>query len=327
MSFLKKQWSEAEVLNLSEGEHNFLERKAGMLFTDRHQLYSALSKTVSALANSGGGHLILGQRDDNTVDGVPQTQGRTPIREWLEQKLPNLVSYPLESFRVHTVTRAPASSQIPADRELVVIDVDDSRLAPHQASFPGDNPQYYHRQGGKSVPAPHHFLEALRNRLTFAVLEAKLRQINIGTAHRDGVGMGVVEVVLHFDVKNVSRVACSAWDVAFDLYRSGQDVPEGIVLKDAFEALGSGTPILRRDTILPTRTSTKRDVFGVQIHKDPRQPLGWQIQERLFQLEVHYYPISENHIGRLEIARIDEMANLNRLEQDIERSLEALGWN
>jgi predicted HTH transcriptional regulator len=176
MGYLKERWTEDEVLNLPQGEHNYFERKAGRLFTERVNLNPKLAKALSALANSGGGYLILGQADDGTIDGIPEKEGRTPIREWIEQRVPTLVAYPLESFRVHAVERHPTATQVPSGKELVVIDVGESRLAPHQASFPSDNPQYYYRQGGKSMPAPHHFLEALRNRLTGYALTACDRQ-------------------------------------------------------------------------------------------------------------------------------------------------------
>ena len=84
----------------------------------------------------------------------------------------------LESFRVHEVVRDAATSVFPVGKALIVIDVGDSRLAPHQAYFPSDKPQYYYRQGGKSIAAPHHYLEALRNRLSYAVLEANLDKVH-----------------------------------------------------------------------------------------------------------------------------------------------------
>src|SRR5260370_9917225 len=67
MGFLREKWTEDEVLNLPEGEHNYFDRKSGKLFADRGRLYGTLAKALSALANSGGGHLILGQDDDGTI--------------------------------------------------------------------------------------------------------------------------------------------------------------------------------------------------------------------------------------------------------------------
>lgn len=111
LSFVKReQWTEEQVTGLPVGEHDYFDRKSGQLFdapVDTNKLYNLLAKESCAFANSGGGHLILGVKDDGTIDGVPSLfSGKTPTREWLEQKLPDLLDYRLVDFRVHTVVHA-----------------------------------------------------------------------------------------------------------------------------------------------------------------------------------------------------------------------------
>jgi hypothetical protein len=131
MSFIKKErWIESEVDALPAGEHNYFERKSGALFADKGELLGKLAKTISAMANTGGGYIILGVDDAGVPDGVPQAEGRTPIKDWLEQQIPFLVDYALSDYRVHIVERS-IPSRIPVDKEVVVIDVGDSPLAPH----------------------------------------------------------------------------------------------------------------------------------------------------------------------------------------------------
>ena len=154
----RDHWTESEVLLLPSGEIDCVERKAGALLGDP-SFEKDMAKVTSALANSGRGYLILGQRDDHSFDGLPENHGRTPIREWLEQKLPFLVSYPLQDFRAHEVKRE-ASTTIPANRTVIVIEFGNSNLAPHQSVK--DN-LYYYRVGGHSKPAPF-YLETLRGR-------------------------------------------------------------------------------------------------------------------------------------------------------------------
>ena len=158
----RDRWTESEVLLLPLDEHDYLERKAGALLTDK-DFDKDMAKAVSALANSGGGYLILGQQNDGGFDGLPQKQGRTLTREWLEQKLPILLSYPLQDFRIHEV-EPDTLTGIPASKIVVVIEISDSNLAPHQSVK--DN-LYYHRVGGHSKPAPHFYLEMLRGRARF----------------------------------------------------------------------------------------------------------------------------------------------------------------
>jgi hypothetical protein len=76
--------------------------------------------------------MVLGVDDGGTIDGVPPLRGSTRAREWLEQTIPNLVSYALSDFRVHEVEPTPRASAIPEGRVVLVVDVGDSPLAPHQ---------------------------------------------------------------------------------------------------------------------------------------------------------------------------------------------------
>ena len=156
----RERWTESEVLSLPAGEHDFFERKSGAFLTSS-DFERKLAKAISAFSNSGGGYLIIGVKDDGSVDGVPRIhKGRTTTRDWLEQKLPNLVSRPLQDFRVHEV-EADTPSAIPSACSVIVIDIGDSRLAPHQDRF---SKYYYHRSAGRSEPAPHHHLELLWGR-------------------------------------------------------------------------------------------------------------------------------------------------------------------
>lgn len=294
MGYLKERWSEAGVLALPEGEHNYFERKSGGLWVDKGELQKKLAKALSAFANSGGGHIILGQKDDGSVDGVPEREGRTPVREWLEQKVPNLVAHPLESFRVHVAVPDDATT-IPTGRSLVVIDVGDSRLAPHQATFPSDAPQYYYRQGGKSVPAPHHYLEALRNRLTFAVLEPKLKAVWACAIYKIDSSQAVVDLVLRFEVTNVSRVTSYKWDVAAEVHPDPDDRAIcRVVTRDMDARLGTERSLKGDTPLLPTRKSD----FDVPIGLVVKHNLSLWVQlEAFLRSEVRYSAITEHHVG------------------------------
>lgn len=156
----KVRWSEAEILDLPLGEHDYFERKSGALI-DNSDFVQDLAKALSAFANSGGGHIILGVKDNGEIDGVPLIKkGRVKTRDWLEQKIPDLLNYPLQNFRVHEVESASPTT-IPKDKVVIVIDVGDSDLAPHQCDH---NKVYYYRAGGRSEPAPHFYLQVLSRR-------------------------------------------------------------------------------------------------------------------------------------------------------------------
>ncbi len=265
MSGIKKeQWTESQVVALPAGEHNYFDRKSGDLLTGS-DFRLKCAKALSAFANSGGGHLVLGVRDDGTFDGVAPLRGHTPTREWIEQIIPGLLSYPLEDFRVHEVVPATPSA-ITSGTVIIVIDVGDSALAPHQAA---PNKTYYYREGGHSKPAPHFYLETLRNRLVRPSLEAELTGIDVTRANKFNDGV-FVEMVLNFQITNKGRVAAYKWELSIDEMSGHFDGRE-----DDYKFSFSSFPVpmkgLRKssiridDTILPSLALNEKRDFGLQL--------------------------------------------------------------
>lgn len=202
----RERWTESDVLSLPAGEQDFFERKGARLLDDKGNFLDALAKACSAFANSGGGSVLLGVEDGGELSGVEPLMGKEPMRDWLEQKLPALLDYSLSDFRVHVVERA-SESIIPADKIVVVIDVGDSALAPHQSRR---NNIYYHRVAGRSVAAPHFYLDLLRQRLASPALEFGLTSVLPTAAHALNGGI-FVELKLCFQIRNTGRAAAYKW--------------------------------------------------------------------------------------------------------------------
>jgi hypothetical protein len=159
----KEKWTEEEIAALPAGEQDYFERKSGAALSNPSPEI-LIAKALCALANSGGGHLILGMADDGTIDCVPAIRkGKQSTKDWLEQIIPYSLNYPLQDFRVHEVIPS-APSLIPAGLVVIVIDVGDSALAPHQTA---KSKAYYYRAGGRSEPAPHFYLDTLWGRQSF----------------------------------------------------------------------------------------------------------------------------------------------------------------
>jgi hypothetical protein len=167
------------------------------------------------MANSGGGHIILGVADDGIPDGMPEMVNNTSIKDWLEQKIPNLVIHPLNNFRVHIVERR-SPSRIPPGKNVVVIDVEDSGLAPHQCAHGGGDAtkyMYYCRQAGTSAPAPHFVLELLRQRLVSPELVYEIEDIRPITAKNEGNDRIYVVLEVQFKIRNGGRITAYKWQL------------------------------------------------------------------------------------------------------------------
>lgn len=202
----RERWTESDVLSLPAGEHDYFERKGAGLLEDSGKFLDTVAKACSAFANSGGGSLLLGVEDDGTLTGVDPNKGKEPLRDWLEQKIPGLLDYGLSDFRVHVVEPA-IESCIPAGKIVVVIDVGDSALAPHQSRR---QKVYFHRVAGRSEHAPHFYLDLLRQRLASPTLEFSLEGIETVNAHQHEGGV-FVELNMFFWIRNTGRAAAYRW--------------------------------------------------------------------------------------------------------------------
>jgi len=249
----RERWTESDVLSLPTGEQDFFERKGARLLEDNGKFLDAVAKACSAFANSGGGSLLLGVEDDGTLTGVDPQKGGEPLVDWLEQKIPNLLDYRMSDFRVHVVEPARESC-IPAGKIVIVIDVGDSALAPHQSQR---DKFYYHRVSGRSAPAPHFYLDLLRQRLASPALEFGLNEVNVWNAGAYDNGI-FVHVKLAFWIRNTGRVAAYKWRLRLNKAVSPVELADKIRTRDfyfdprAFPVRRSGPGgISTDDTILP----------------------------------------------------------------------------
>jgi hypothetical protein len=310
MGYLRESWTEEALLLLPlDQEHDYLERKSGQLLSDPHRFQEEVSKTLSALANSGGGHLILGQEDDGTLTGVsPIWKGRAALRAWLEQTIPNLLQYPLQTFRVHQLD----GGTIQPGKCVIVIDVGDSPLAPHQANFPTDRPNYFYRVGGHSKPAPHHYLELLRNRLIAAVLTPTLERVLFTRLAHLRDEEWAVELQCEFLVRNTSRIVCNEWALVVSFAAE-----ETTKLYDPAEL--PRTPkmggLRLKNTLLPTLAMNEQR--NIAFHLSLDKPLQPQIDECFADIWARFYVVSENHIGETQSQLLAAKCDVTSVEKQI----------
>jgi|GEM_PF-625655 len=192
-----REWDEAYLYSLPVGEFDWLEVKGRrgidltLLATNEQNLRDLLSKAISALANTGGGQLILGlsnprgggwQVDDGGIDLVMK---KPSSKEWLEDVIPSLVDYPLTKFNVYQIEASDSTSPILPGRGIFIIDIPDSDQAPHQAN---DN-RYYARVGGKSRPIGQRLVADIFGRRRDPQIELELFLVESSTYYDHSVMM------------------------------------------------------------------------------------------------------------------------------------------
>src|SRR5256714_14272167 len=144
------EWDENDLLDLVKAgtqesiELDFKESKA---FENTEKKKDDISKDISAFANSAGGTVIYGMKEDkNTHLAAGLDEGSDPTditKEWLEQVINSRIHRRIDGVRI---------SQIPLTafkgRVAYVVYVPSSTRAPHQAS----DKRFYKRFNYQSVP-------------------------------------------------------------------------------------------------------------------------------------------------------------------------------
>ncbi len=191
-------WDEDYIKQLPRGEIDWIEFKGrrGLDFSlpsiDESKVLENLSIQISAMANSGGGTIIYGMTDptdlsERQVDdgGVSLSLKGRNTKEWLEDVIPNLVEFPLSRFSVYALTKDSGSPGSAEGRGLIMINVNDSSHAPHQAR----DGKYYVRVGGKARPAGHRIVSDIFNRGSHAEFEVEFSVYSETWIPKDPLGM------------------------------------------------------------------------------------------------------------------------------------------
>lgn len=158
LSFMKLAIEEHQTLEYKP--RGLLVKKDGGLIksTNPKEIigFSALAKSVASLANSEGGLIILGVKEKpgkykGTI--VKMRPGRiTPLpptvtREMIENQLEAKIQYPINGITVIPLRKSPRSKN-----SVYLIDIPQSRLAPHRV-----NELYYYQRYNFTTYAMKHF--------------------------------------------------------------------------------------------------------------------------------------------------------------------------
>ena len=160
-----KPWSAAELTaflqeNAKEGQ--YLDYKSGLLAEDA-QGSAKLCRHVTGMANATGGVLIIGVRDDRTIDGVSAKGGRG-AKGWAENCVARFAA--LFSTPPHFCEVACGESTV-----LVVAIHRNSRLIPVIESGRG---RHYLRLGDQTLEAPDfHVADLLLGRREQPIVEVR----------------------------------------------------------------------------------------------------------------------------------------------------------
>ncbi len=275
------------------------EFKAAILLQDKTKLKHEISKQVSAFANSGGGHILIGFNEDtNSFEPCEELHGRQSMKDYLSTLVETSVAFEIRAYSVERIAFTGDAS-----KAVFLITVEDSPAAPHQAF----DKFYYYRIDGHSKPAPHFHLDLLRRRETKALLEIIAVQEQIQSFNDNTLMVG-----FHVTVKNCSFQCATNWGVMFRT--SPADVrwtTNNKMLRDWY-----CWPV--RSQLLPNETG----VVTLQAFGRPMPGMDPRTATRMMweQLGFTFCPVSQNAVGReYHFGWRDNVAESIRQGQRLER--------
>lgn len=134
-----------ELIKTKRKESIDLDYKESRALQNNDKCKNEISKDISAFANSAGGTIIYGIREDKYIpieidEGIDITQ---ISKEWMEQVISSRIQRKIEGVRIHQVDLNKASG-----KAAYIIYIPQSKRAPHQAY----DKKFYKRHNFESTP-------------------------------------------------------------------------------------------------------------------------------------------------------------------------------
>lgn len=171
------KWTESDLqalINTQRKESIDLDYKESKSLQNSDKRKDEISKDVSAFANSAGGVIIYGIRENGHIpieidEGVDVTQ---ITKEWLEQVISSRIQRKIDGIRINQIDLTNAS-----DKAVYVIWIPQSTRAPHQAH----DKKFYKRHNFESTPMEEYEIRDVGHRNEAPLLNLVTDKLGIPT--------------------------------------------------------------------------------------------------------------------------------------------------
>lgn len=249
------------------GEHSWFEVKGNReidltLPSFNSGWQNDLSKAISAMANSGGGYLLLGAIESQSnilLDGkgINQKVKNNGTRKWLEDTLYKLTDPFLQRIDVFELTNFQGNQL--AGTALYIVEIDESPIAPHQAK---DN-KYYIRIGSSSLAATHQMVMDIMNRKQHPEMKLSFSYGFVDILNPNHIKREGPAPVLIIDIENIGKIYAQYMNVILKVpkylvdlsYASNEDLP--IVEEDNLKYLQ-----IVRENVITEIESTDNEIIS-----------------------------------------------------------------
>lgn len=160
-----------ELINEKIEENLNLDYKASDALQHNDKKANEISKDVSAFANSDGGVIIYGIKEDSENKHLPESidpiERNEISKEWLEQIIHSRIRPRIDNVIIHPI---PIEESV--DRVIYVVEIPQSNTA-HQAS----DRKYYKRYNFNSEPMFDYEIRDILNRTKFPIIDLEFEII------------------------------------------------------------------------------------------------------------------------------------------------------
>ncbi|MGE5445954.1 MAG: helix-turn-helix domain-containing protein [Ignavibacteriales bacterium] len=177
--FSKEEYTEQDINNLisNKAEETInLDFKSSDSLGTQEQKKKELAKDVSSFANSEGGIIVYGIRENNHVaESLSFIDGSNFTKEWIEQVIHSNIHRKIDGVLI-----IPVRFENDVSKTVYVIKIPESNQAPHMTS----DKRYYRRYNFESVPMEEYEVRNLYNRLQ----KTDLSIVNLSCQNRGYAG-------------------------------------------------------------------------------------------------------------------------------------------
>lgn len=187
-----------QLISLRVEESINLDYKEAAALGKNDKKKAEIAKDVSSFANSAGGYIVYGIREDNHVaDSLSLIDGNEITKEWIEQVIQTRIQRKIEDLQI-----IPIRFNQNIKQSIYVIRIPESSQAPHMTS----EKKFYKRFNFEAVQMEEYEIRSLYNRKDKTKLIINNITTSIDTEYENEGEYNEVEYnKLGFQVENISN--------------------------------------------------------------------------------------------------------------------------
>jgi len=279
-------------------------------FPTTNKFNKELAKDVSAMANSNGGTIIYGIKEENhfpkEIIWIEKDEG---YKERIEQIINNKIFRKIEGLNVKKVLSDNKK------KFVIIIDIPKSDIAPHQCHSDGKKRRYYKRHGSTTEEMEHYEIEDLFFKRKRAFLEIFLRPIQAQNP------------TFEIDVLNHGKIIAEKLFIKILIPKEFRiDGDDWMHIKDVPHPLGMYSAYQYFDNIVPVYPENASNIGRIYHPKRnlliKNLNLGFAIVSKDSELKIGKIIINSNSEEEIKISKVGFRSSILKIDPTFSEKIE-----